>query len=383
MRIAVVGGGPAGLYFGILMRRLLPQATIHIFEQNGAQSTFGFGVGLQSGSWSFFKADNPAVFEDIIKASHMIRGHSIVHKGETITLDYTQDDAGIGRLALLHVLQDHAARAGTELKFCDRIADARRFDDYDLVVGADGVNSIVRNSFEQEFGTTRRELTARMAWYGTNKPFNSGRISFRKTPFGWFWCVAYAHSPTTSTFLAECDDAAYRASGVADMSQEEQVAFAEHIFAEDLDGARILYNNSVWRALPVIRVKHWNVGKYVLVGDALHSPHPSIGSGTRLAMDDSSALAKAIAQQPGDIPAALAAYRLAREPAKSKLLIAMEASMEWYETITGKLDDMTAEELTFCYLARTGRVSRDRLRDMAPGFMAEHGESDAAKRWLG
>lgn len=383
MRIAVVGGGPAGLYFGILMRGLLPQAAVDIFEQNAAQSTFGFGVGLQSGSWSFFKADNPAVLEDIIKASHMIRGHAIVHKGDTITLDYTQDDAGIGRLALLRVLQEHAARAGAEMKFCDRIADARRFEDYDLVVGADGVNSIVRNSFEQEFGTTRRELTARMAWYGASKPFNSGRISFRKTPYGWFWCVGYAHSTTTSTFLAECDDAAYRASGVGDMTQDEQIAFAERIFAEDLDGARILYNNSVWRALPVIRVKYWNVGKYVLVGDALHSPHPSIGSGTRLAMDDASALAKAIAQHPADIPAALAAYRSAREPAKSKLLLAMEASMEWYETITGKLDDMSAEELIFCYLARTGRVSRDRLRDMAPGFVARHGDSDAAKRWLG
>lgn len=383
MRIAIVGGGPAGLYFGILMRKLLPRTTLDVYEQNAAQSTFGFGVGLQSGSWSFFKADNPAVFEDILKASHMIRGQEIVHKDETITLDYTQDDAGIERLALLGVLQAHAAQAGVTVKFSERIADARQFDDYDLVVGADGVNSVVRNTFEREFGTTRRELTAKMAWYGATKAFNSGRISFRKTPYGWFWCVGYAHSPTKSTFLAECDEAAYKASGLADMSQEEQIAFAEHIFAEDLDGARILYNNSIWRALPVIRVKHWNVGKYVLVGDALHSPHPSIGSGTRLAMDDASALAKAIAQNPQDIAAALAAYRGAREPSKSKLVLAMEASMEWYETIAGKLDDMDAEDLTFCYLARTGRVSLDRLREMAPGFMARHGNSESAKRWLG
>lgn len=383
MRVAVVGGGPAGLYFGTLMRKLLPDTTVDVFEQNAAQSTFGFGVGLQSGAWTYFKADNPALLEDILKASHMIRGHQIVHKGKTVTLDYTQDDAGIERLALLRVLQTHAAHAGVEVKFCERITDARQFDAYDLVVGADGVNSVVRNSFEKEFGTTRRELTAKMAWYGTTRAFNSGRISFRKTPYGWFWCVGYAHSPTKSTFLAECDDDAYRASGLADMSREEQIAFAERIFAEDLDGASILYNNSIWRALPVIRVKHWSVGKYVLVGDALHSPHPSIGSGTRLAMDDASALARAVAAQPDDIAAALMAYRTTREPSKSKLVSAMEASMEWYETIAGKLDGMDAEELTFCYLARTGRISLDRLREMAPGFMAMHGNSETARRWLG
>jgi 2-polyprenyl-6-methoxyphenol hydroxylase-like FAD-dependent oxidoreductase len=245
-------------------------------------------------------------------------------------------------------------------------------DSADLVVGADGVNSIVRQHCEKEFGTTSRVLTSRMAWYGTSKPFATSRLTFRATPYGYFWSVGYPHSSTHSTFVAECEEKAWYASGLAEMSPDEQVKFSESIFADEITGGRILSNNSAWKPLPVVRVKAWSVGNKVLLGDSLHSPHPSIGSGTRLSMGDASILAECLTESSNDIDQALKAYRDKREPSKMKLVAAMELSQQWYETIGERLDALSPIELVYDYMSRTGRMSLQKMKAVAPDFYKQY-----------
>lgn len=378
MKVAIVGGGPGGLYLGLLLRTKMPDCTVDIFEQNPKSATYGFGVGLQSSSWEFLRADNPDCLADVLKASTFWHGQTIRLNGNSIHIDSADADAGIRRLSLLQMLRCHAEAAGIMVRNDMRVEDARQLDDYDLIVGADGINSVVRGSFDTEFGTTRRTLTSLIAWYGLDKRIEPAQLCFKETAYGWFWCVIYPHSDKSSTFVAECSYSAGQASRIMDRTPEEQVALTAQIFMEELQGANILSNKSAWNPLPVIRVRNWSVGKYALLGDALHSPHPSIGSGTRLSMGDASALAEAIVMNPDNVSAALAEYRRIREPSRMKLVEAMEASMQWYETIGERVGAMTVDELVFDYLGRTGRMNMERLRKLAPKFVERYGHSEFA-----
>lgn len=373
MKIDVIGAGPGGLYFALLAKKRNPQFRIQVYERNPLDATYGFGVALQHSSWEFLAADDKACLKDIIAASTPIHGQQITHQGESIEFRSPLPNAGIERIALLQVLRRHASEAGVEVFHNHDVSDLVRHSDADLVVGADGVHSVVRKAQEAAFGTSTRTLTSRLAWYGTSKPFATSRLTFRKTPYGYFWSVGYAHSTQGSTFVAECEEKAWYASGLADMNAQEQVRFSESIFADELNGARILSNNSAWKPLPVIRVQHWNVGRHVLLGDALHSPHPSIGSGTRLSMGDASALAQCVGDFPSDPDAALAQYRIRREPSKMKLVVAMEKSLEWYERIGSRLDALSPVELVYDYMSRTGRMSLDRIKMFAPDFYGTYG----------
>jgi 2-polyprenyl-6-methoxyphenol hydroxylase-like FAD-dependent oxidoreductase len=373
MKIQVVGAGPGGLYFALLAAKRNPGFDITVHERNPLDATYGFGIALQSSAWDFLAADDQACLKDILAASVPIDGQQFTHRGESIDFRRGKPNAGIARMALLQVLRRHAEAAGVRIAHMDPVAELSQLAPADLIVGADGVSSIVRQSHDREFGTTTRTLTSRMAWYGTTRHFPTSRLTFRKTPYGWFWSVGYAHSATHSTFVAECEEKAWHASGLADMGPAEQVRFSESVFADELGGAPILSNHSQWKPLPVIRVRQWHVGNSVLLGDALHSPHPSIGSGTRLSMGDASTLADCLGRHPGDVEAALRAYRVEREPAKMKLVLPMERSLEWYETIGSRLDDLSPIELVYDYLSRTGRMGLARIRETAPEFFARFG----------
>jgi 2-polyprenyl-6-methoxyphenol hydroxylase-like FAD-dependent oxidoreductase len=373
MKIDVVGAGPGGLYFALLAKKRNPHFQITVYERNPLEATYGFGVALQSSSWEYLAADDKDCLKDIIAASTPIFGQQITHQGQSIEFRSPLPNAGIARIALLQVLRAHATAAGVAIHHEAAVADVARLSDADLVVGADGIHSVVRQAHEADFGTSTRTLSARLAWYGTSHAFSTSRLTFRKTPFGYFWSVGYAHSAQQSTFVTECDEKAWHASGLAHMDADAQVRFCESVFADELQGARILSNNSAWKPLPVIRVQHWHVGRNVLLGDALHSPHPSIGSGTRLAMGDASALAECVGEFATDIPAALAAYRTRREPTKMKLVLAMERSMQWYEHIGERLDHLSPIELVYDYMSRTGRMGLERMKMLAPDFYRTYG----------
>lgn len=383
MKIDVVGAGPGGLYFALLAKKRNPAFQITVYERNPQDATYGFGVALQNSSWEYLAADDKACLKDIIAASTPIHGQQITHKDTSIEFRSPLPNAGIERVALLRVLREHATAAGVEIHHNAAVADVARLSDANVVVGADGIHSVVRQAQDAAFGTSTRTLTSRLAWYGTSKPFPTSRLTFRKTPYGYFWSVGYAHSTVHSTFVAECEEKAWYASGLAEMNAEEQVRFTEALFADELNGARILSNNSSWKPLPVIRVQQWSVGRNVLLGDALHSPHPSIGSGTRLAMGDASTLAECVGEFASDPEAALAAYRTRREPSKMKLVVAMEKSTEWYEHIGDRLDGMSPTELAYDYMSRTGRMSLERIKMFAPDFYRLYGaefEAIAAAR---
>lgn len=370
-KIAVMGGGPSGLYFAILAKKHFPAADIQVYEQNPKNATFGFGIILADGGYGRFREADVESADAMMAASFPTKDRVITLNGNSVDVRGGPIGYAIARIRLLNTLQDLAAGAGIAVHYETRIENPDVLG-ADLVVGADGVNSVVRKSYEGEFGSSSWTLRNRMAWYGTTKVFPCPILSFKSTRYGHFWTAAYPHQQDMSTFVAECDADAWVRSGLNTMSLEERMSFAEQIFAEELDGHPLLSNRSNWGSLPVIRTKRWFVGNRVLIGDALHSPHPSIGSGTRIAMEDAIALIEALAATPDDLPVALANFQRNHTLQTSKLVHAMEKSSLWYEDVGQKMDSMTPISFVFDFMTRTGRLNEERLKAEYPAFMANH-----------
>lgn len=372
MKIIVNGGGPSGLYFAILARKTL-NADVTVFEQNPRDATFGFGIVLADRGMERLRRADEESHDKILESCFVSRHRVVQHKGERIFIEGGGYGAAISRLRLLQILQERAAELGITVHYHHR-NDALSGSDADLVVGADGVNSVMRNTHAEAFGMTSYPLKSKMAWYGTRAHFPYPILSFRKTKLGYFWGVGYAYTETMSTFVAECAESTWE-NGFKDLSDDERNALTEEIFAEELEGKGIITNKSLWGSLPVTRVKNWSVGNMVLIGDALVSAHPSIGSGTRIAMEDSIALCQALEVYPNDIVKALGEFRRSHEPGKMKIVTAMEKSLNWYERIGGRLDSLNPTELVMDYLDRTGRISEERLREEYPSFMEKYGSA--------
>jgi len=244
-------------------------------------------------------------------------------------------------------------------------------------VGADGINSVIRREFEQGFGTTTQTLGNHFAWYGTPKVFDASALVFRKYEGGHFVAHYYAYSDEMSTFVAECDDATWARLNLGSLSEEQRQTLMEKIFAPELEGAPLISGNArvVWRQFPVIRNEHWTHGRHVLVGDALASAHFSIGSGTRIAMNDSIALANALLASNGDALAGLDAYENTHRSSKQKLISASERSYLWYERMGQWMDNYSPEEFVYQFMTRTGRVNEQRLREQYPELMVRLGRA--------
>jgi len=372
MKINICGGGPSGLYFALLAKKYLPNVEkVTVYEQNPKDATFGFGIVLADRGLDRLKRADKESHDLIVAASFQSRNRIITHRGRKIFIEGGGYGGAIARLRLLQILQECCDRAGIEVHYNARLEVGQLADDADLLVGADGVNSAVRKSYEEEFGVTSYNLNAKLAWYGTRAHFPYPILSFKKTELGYFWVAAYAYTESMGTFVAECDGETWKRSGLSEMNEEEARRFSEEIFADELQGEKLICNKSLWNSLPVTRVKHWSVGNRVLIGDALHSAHPSIGSGTRIAMEDSIALFEALRDN-NDVPSALAAFRRNREPAKQKLVDAAEKSIAWYESVTPRIESMDAVEFVFDFLMRTGRIDEARLTAEYPHFMAKY-----------
>ena len=370
MRIAVVGGGPAGLYFSAAWKRRHPADAVRLFEQNAADATWGFGVVFSDRALEFLRDDDPETVDLIAPRMETWRDIALVHRGQRIVVDGV-GFAAIGRLELLQLLQDRARAAGVDLSFGTPAPPLADLAGYDLIVAADGVNSVVRRAFEAEFGTSVSHLESKFAWYGTTRPFDTLTQTFVACELGTFNAHHYRYAPGMSTFIVECDPATWARAGLDRASEAESRAICERVFAATLDGHPLVSNRSIWRSFPFLWNERWSHRNIVLIGDALRTAHYSIGSGTRLALEDALALTKALEAEPGDLPAALARYEAERRPIVEKLVAASRLSAAWYDRFP---EHMRLEplELAMSYLMRSGRIDEDRLRAMSPRFMAQY-----------
>jgi 2-polyprenyl-6-methoxyphenol hydroxylase-like FAD-dependent oxidoreductase len=267
-------------------------------------------------------------------------------------------------------LQARVRGAGVTARYETQIDSIDRLAGYDLIVAADGLNSIVRRAFESEFAASVSHSTNKFAWYGTTKTFATLSQTFVATDRGTFNAHHYRYSPDMSTFLVECDAATWNAYGFEHMSIEESQAICEEVFADTLDGHRLISNKSVWRNFPWVWNERWSHRNIVLIGDALHSAHFSIGSGTRLAIEDAIALTKALEAET-DIPAALTRYERERKPIVKKLVTAARTSADWYEHFPDHMK-RSLMDFAYGYITRSGRIDDIRLRAMSPQFMARY-----------
>lgn len=377
MRIAILGAGPAGLYLGFLIKRRQPEADVTVIEQNPPDATFGFGVVFSDRALEFLRDDDEATYAAIVPHMESWRDMTLNLKGERIVIDGI-GFAAIGRLKLLQLLQARARSVGVNLIYDRTIATLDELAGYDLVVGADGVNSLVRRSHEAGFGASVGALSNRFAWFGTAKRFETLTQTFVRTELGSFNAHHYRYAPGQSTFIVEVDAATFDRAGFAAMPEAEARALCEAVFAEALDGHPLISNKSIWRQFPIVHNARWSAGNCVLLGDALHTAHFSIGSGTRLALEDAIALDRALAEHAGEIGAALEAYESARRPILEKLVAGANGSADWYQSFA---DHMTLPPADFAmsYITRSGRVDIERLRKLSPRFVAQYEARDFSR----
>ena len=365
MNILVVGAGPAGLYFSYLARRQQPRWRIRVVEQNPPDATFGFGVVFSDKALEFLRGDDPQTYDAITPHMEAWTDLTVVHRGTPVVIDGIGFSA-IGRLKFLRLMQQRAASVGIEPEFLKAMSSPEELKSYDLIVAADGANSFVRRT--ADFGTTITPLSNKFAWFGTTKMFATLTQTFVENEHGMFNAHHYRHSPEMSTFVFECDAETWRRVGFPGMDEAATLHFCENVFAETLGGHRLVSNKSVWRNFPNVRNARWHAGNVVLIGDALRTAHFSIGSGTRLAMEDAIALAKSLDQFRGKIPEALGAFETARRPIVEKLVAAADASGSWYDRFSEHMR-LAPRDFAWSYIQRSGRIDPARLRKISPKFV--------------
>jgi len=360
VRVLIVGGGPAGLYLSILLARSGHAA--RVIERNPPDATFGFGVVFSDETLGYLRDNDEPTFREI--SSQFARWDAIeIRRGASSIVSPGHGFSGIARTRLLNIIQRRAGSLGVGIEYGVEFepTDVRRcMTDYDLVVAADGANSRVRTALAETFGPKLDIRANKYAWFGTSLPFENFLFSFRETPHGLFWFHAYRYDAGHSTFIVECDPDTWRAAGLDRCSEAESAAVCERIFAEDLQGHRLLTNRSVWLSFPMLTNDIWHSENLVLIGDAAHTAHFSIGSGTKLAMEDAIELAYQLDCQP-DVASALQAYDDVRRPQVRRFLNAAHESLSWFEG-PERYMAMDDDRFAFSLLTRSRRLSYETLR---------------------
>ena len=372
MRIACVGGGPAGLVFAISMKLRDPRHEIVVLERNDPGDTFGWGVVFSDQTMENLRANDPKSADEI-EAGFAHWDDIDVHiHGETITSS-GHGFVGIGRKRLLNILQDRARELGVELTFRTEIeADEALLTQYDLVLACDGANSKWRTLYADHFGVDIDLRPNKYIWLGANKAFEAFTFAFEQTEHGWIWAHAYKFEPNASTFIVECSEATWRGLGFDAMDQDQTCRAAEQLFAKYLDGATLSTNakhlrGSAWLNFPRIICETWHRGNLVLMGDAAHTAHFSIGSGTKLAIEDAIKLAQVL--HGGKLLAeALEEYHAERQVEVLKLQNAARNSTEWFEHID-RYASLNPLQFTYSLLTRSQRVSHENLRVRDRAFL--------------
>ena len=370
MRIVCLGGGPAGLYFAILMKQANPAAEITVLERNQADSTFGWGIVFSDKTMDGFRQDDPQVVAEIERNFHHWDNVDVFFKDRRI-ISGGHGFCGIGRLKLLQIFQARARELGVTLKFETEFRDPDDYArEYDLVIGADGVNSTTRTKYVEHFNPRIEVRKCRFIWLGTRMKLNAFTFAFKQTEWGWFNLHAYQFNEEWATFIVETPEETWLKAGLDQMEPDQSIAFCEDLFADMLNGAKLISNarhlrgSAVWIKFNRVLCERWFKDNIVLLGDAAHTAHFTIGSGTKLAMEDARALVKVLMSSDGDVPTRLARYQSEREIEALKLQSAARNRMTWFEHVD-RYVHMEPDQFAFAVLTGSQRVghANQKLRD--------------------
>jgi anthraniloyl-CoA monooxygenase len=377
MRIAVVGGGPAGLLFGALLRERRPDVEVTLWERNTHDATYGFGVVFSASTLGRLERQDERLGRELREAATHWDRMELRLGGRAMSCGGLGFSA-IARRHLLDLLQDRAIAAGVDVRFETESDVAAAEGEYDLVIGADGLNSAVRAKHEASMGSHLEVAAAKYIWFGASKAFDRMTFLFERTEAGWFAVHAYPYDDQVSTFVVECDPGTWRRAGFDDfdessppgVSDEKTRVAMQELFADALDGAELLANNSRWLSFRTLRVGRWYDGDAVVVGDAAHTAHFSVGSGTTMALEDASALATEVARvrEPDGLGAALVAFEAQRRPSVQRVQDAATPSRSWWERFGFYAERFDLEQLCMHFFTRSGRVSARRLADGDAAF---------------
>jgi 2-polyprenyl-6-methoxyphenol hydroxylase-like FAD-dependent oxidoreductase len=369
MKINVIGGGPAGLYFALLIRKREPSHEVTVYERNAPGDTFGWGVVFSGRTLSNLRAADAESHRRVTESFETWDNVDVVQRGEKISIRGNHF-SGVARIRLLNILQERCAEVGVRLRFRANVSDVESLRDCDLIIGADGVNSDVRQRHADFFQPSLSAGRNKYIWYGTRRLFHGLTLTFRQSQAGVFSAHSYKFSRTHSTFIVECDVETWTRAGFAGMTDDEARDYLAGVFRHDLGGHELLSNNSRWINFLLVRNKRWFHENVVLLGDALHTAHFSIGSGTKLALEDSIALFHCFATE-RNVPAALAEFERTRQPVIAAYQQAAHESRLWFENVK---DYIHLDPLPFAYslMMRSGKVDFESVRKRDPEFVAAY-----------
>ena len=369
MRIAVVGGGPGGLYLSILMRKIRPDWELTLYERKAASDAFGFGVVFSDETLTVFEHADPETHSQIAERFTRWTDIDIHHRGR-MTRSGGHGFSAIGRRELLGILQERADLLGADVRFCTEAPPLGELGSADVIVGADGASSAVRTALARDFIPSLDRRQCRYIWLGTDRVFEAFKFFIAETEHGVVQAHAYPYDEGMSTFIVEMREWSWKRLGLGELSIEGAVEWCSERFADALEGHRLYSDNSRWINFVTVRNRRWCTDNVVLLGDAAHTAHFSIGSGTKLAMEDAVALAWAFRSFGDDLGAATAAYEAERRPVVESTQRAAQASLEWFEGI-GRYVDQERLQFAFNLLTRSRRVTYDNLRLRDPEFVRD------------
>jgi anthraniloyl-CoA monooxygenase len=374
MKIVCLGGGPGGLYFSILIKKANPAWDITVVERNRPDSTFGWGVVFSDKTMSGFQQADPETHAAITQSFRHWDDIDVFFKGRKFTSG-GHGFAGIARMRLLRILQERAAGLGVKLIFETEVTDPDKYSaEYDLVIASDGAASITRRKYEQVFKPNIQPRKNRFVWLGCKMKLDAFTFDFKETEWGWFNLHAYRFDDDWSTFIIEAPEEVWLKAGIDKMEQEESIALCERLFAERLDGhalvsnAKHLRGSAIWLKFNRILCEKWYHKNIVLIGDAAHTAHFSIGSGTKLAMEDAIALSRVLSEHTGEVCDALQRYQDERETEALKLQSAARNRMEWFEQVE-RYVHLDVEQFTYSLLTGSQRIGHENLKLRDAGYV--------------
>jgi anthraniloyl-CoA monooxygenase len=370
MRIHVVGGGPAGLYFSIQMKKLDPAHHITVFERDGHRDTYGWGIVFSDRTLDYLMDTDHNTYVDITNRFETWDNVDIIHRGQKVSVRGNKF-SGIARIAFLNILRRRCQELGVLIRYQTQITELDTLSDCDLLVGSDGANSLVRTTFADAFQPTLDVRKNKYLWLGVDKVFDGLTLILRQHDSGHYVAHAYKFNPTTSTFIVECIDDTWEKVGFENMSDSETCDYLEDIFRHALEGHRLLHNDFVkWLNFVIVKNKKCFHNNVVLLGDALHTAHFSIGSGTKLAVEDAISLAECFRRY-SDVSRALPEFQRVRKPVIDELQAAAESSMKWLEDAKSKFP-LEPIPLAYELMTRSTKIDYEKLSRRDPDFIAAY-----------